>query len=458
MNEYIFLFVVLVKIYFTLFCSVNNNGQFTSTIHFSHIQKGKVINDDENLIANIANSYRTGHGFCYHNGYSDTSYYEKTSYRSFQVIFIHVIYQKLYNKYIAPIRGNDFDFQGHYLLTYFLLYGKFLSLLSFLLTIISIPYFKKILDIIFLNKNDYIIYSILFLYVIFPSSLIYLGTIPMYENISVPSIVIIISILIQHLNGFHTKYSSLIAAILTGLVISIRPQTLLPFAFVYSYFVFVFIRSSWIQKKINVKILKLILCTLIVSLVSLGQTILINKQLWNKYVLSTRGDALFWGHNPLAKGSWDPSIDTPGSKFYNYQLKSIPNLFQLNEYESSKAKANLAYQYIINNPKHETVLFIRKLAIFFLPYNYLNNHFDVILFLSYFGFILYSIYLFVAFKTEIQNDARIICFLFVLGIIAVNVIFFVEYRIRYLADPIMLILGSWIVIKLFRQLPFLKKY
>ena len=448
MNKYIIIFLIILKLLFTLFCRVNNDKHLTANISFSNTDRN--FEGDEYDIATIANCYNKGLGFCRYVKTPDTSYYEKTSYRSFQVVFIHVFYQRFYNKFIAPLKDTDI-YRDKKISKYYFIYGQFIMWLAFVLTIISIPFFKKIIEAIIVNKNKYIINSLLFLYIIFPSALIYNGAIPMYENIAVPCLVIIISILIQFMQGNQKKYSAIFVAILTGFVISIRPQVIMPLLFVYSFVAFYFIKKLYFTKKIDKGILSILIYTTIIVSISIGQTLYINYKLWNKFSLSTRGDALLWGHNPLAKGSWDAAIDIPGSKGYNYQKENIPGLLKMNEYQSSKAKSALAIKNISAYPKHEAWLFIKKIGIFFLPYNYSNSHLNLISFFAYFGFVRYCFYFILFLKSEIINYSRIICFLFILGVIAENIIFFVEYRVRYFADPFMLLLSAWIFIMLFEK-------
>jgi hypothetical protein len=455
---------------------VNN----TSKINFSlsnFFKNG--INPDEYHIANIAYSYNKGLGFranlsylivkpiAYENNEQltfrkdvikiDSSYYAKTSYRPFIPVLLHVYYQRMYNKLIAPLKDSDIYYTNkNHISNYYILYGQFLIWLAFFLTLISIPFLHKIIEAINLNNKKFISNAILIPYILFPSSLFYIGAIPMYENITVPCLVIIISLLIQFLQDKRPKYGAFIISLLTGVVISIRPQSYIPLFIIFSYFLYQLVIKMYHYKKINKSMLQVLIYTFIVVIINVGHTIYINYSLWNKLVFSTRGDALLWGHNPLARGSWDSTFDIPGSPGFEYQKKNIPELFNLNEYETSKAKASLAVKNIFLYPKHEIELIFKKLAIFFLPYNFLDYHFSFILFFVYSGFILYILYFILNFKNEILNYSRTICLIWVIGVITVNIIFFVEYRIRYFAEPFMLILSMWIYDKLWSLIKLCK--
>lgn len=441
--KYFILSLILIKLLFTVFCETEYNANTSkSSINFQLVKKH--VTTDEHDIADIAFSYNIGKGICRHRVINDSDVYIKTSYRPYAQVFSHVYFQKIYSYFIDPLTYNDL-IEGKTTL-YYTIYGQIMNWATFFLTIISIPFFYRLTKYVLITPNKLIHNIILLFYIITPSTLFFMGSIPLYENISLPCIVIIISIIIQLLNGKDlTTFKLIIPGVLAGFVISIRPQFLIPLLLVFLYLSFLFIFKYHNLTNNKNKLITLILSAIVFISLSISHTVYINKLQWGQYTYSTRGDALLWGHNPLARGSWDASFDNPNSPGYKYQIEKIPNLTTLNEYESSNLKKELAIKNIIASPIFELWLVLKKSAIYFFPYNFMDNRIDFILLFIHLGFIIYCLYFILNIKNEIRDSNRFLCFLIAIGVYLVNIIFFVEYRIRNIADPFMLILAFYIM-------------
>jgi hypothetical protein len=147
-----------------------------------------------------------------------------------------------------------------------------------------------------------------------------------------------------------------------------------------------------------------------------------------------------WGHYELAKGSWDGTVDIKGSYGYNYEREIIPRFDELSEIEQNNAQKKIANNWIKNNIVKEIKLSFKKVAIFFLPYNFERLKVNLPMLIIHLGFFLF-IFISIIKRHLIKNNPYILLPLFfIFGILMVNILFFVEYRVKYFADPFMLIL------------------
>jgi hypothetical protein len=157
--------------------------------------------------------------------------------------------------------------------------------------------------------------------------------------------------------------------------------------------------------------------------------------------LSTQsGFNLYHGHNPYAQGSWLPSIWEKYEDQIIPMLRSNQRLPYLNEKEESDYYKQLAINWILKNPLQEIELVLRKIAIFFLPHNFLHWKINVFTVIVHLGAILFMFTLLMNYK-KLEIDKWIIAGI-ILTTLLINVLFFVIYRWRYYADPFMFIAAS----------------
>ena len=441
---------ILIKVFFTLFVSYDI---YNHKDHFSIDMKSKYFcNNDEDLIANIAHTLVKTNQFRSTNiNYSTNEiYYKKTTFCPVFPVYIHVgfmyLYEFLTKKTLSAVdifNWENPDRNSHY----FYCYSIFITILSLILFIASIfPFIRLIKHCGIEHKT--LRTSIAILYILFPSCFIYVGLLTQYENIALPCLIITIESIINVfiLRKVESKIVLFIKTLLIVFSTLIRPQVTIVL-FIVMLFVVLLLVTDYLKNKMRptISATYLILYISVGIIISHGSIVLHNYfKVWDEPVYNTRGDALLIGHNPLAKGSWDGHFAIPGSKSYNYQLKSIPNFINLSEVELSKAQTKLAKQWIISNPKEELILICRKIGIFFLPYNYEHLRFDIILFLVYISTIFLMSYSFykIIFKLRTMNfrEPVFLIQIVVLSVLSINVLYFVEYRIRYFADPFMLLL------------------
>ena len=169
--------------------------------------------------------------------------------------------------------------------------------------------------------------------------------------------------------------------------------------------------------------------------------------------LSTQsGFNFFHGHNMAARGSWSPSIWKSHHDGLYALLQSNSQLSYLNEKQESDYYAYLAWQWIAQHPWQECELMARKVAIFFLPHNFMHWKLNGYNLLVELGFLSFCVHYVLHFKQE--DKALLFFFVPIAGILLVNVFYFVEYRWRYYAEPFM---AFFAYLFLCRQLDIWKK-
>ncbi|MFH1479378.1 MAG: hypothetical protein ABIG92_06390 [Candidatus Omnitrophota bacterium] len=253
------------------------------------------------------------------------------------------------------------------------------------------------------------------LYGIYPSLMFYIGTTILYENITTPLMVIIMYCLVKSEKLFIVPILILISYFFK-------------YYFIFVYFgvlsVYFFITKRKIIPIISIALMLLITIPVLKK----------NHDMFGAYMLSTQsGLELLQGHNPLARGSFHGAFKNPNNVFYGYIRKEIPDFDDLNEYEQSIAMEDLAKDWIRKNPLAELRLIIRKLIIYFLPKNFdfLPSHvqWNPINLIVHLGFLISLI----RFKKDWLILTPVICSILMCVMLAVC------YRLRYFAEPFMIL-------------------
>jgi hypothetical protein len=121
----------------------------------------------------------------------------------------------------------------------------------------------------------------------------------------------------------------------------------------------------------------------------------------------------------------------------------------MSEIEQNIAQNKIGSNWIKNNIGKEIILDLKKTAIFFMPYNFDFLKFSFPMFLIHLGFFMFAFFALIKRKLIINNSAVLFSLTWVFGVFIVNILFFVEYRIKYFADPYMLILSIFIFSKIY---------
>jgi len=128
---------------------------------------------------------------------------------------------------------------------------------------------------------------------------------------------------------------------------------------------------------------------------------------------------------------------------YEYVHHEVPNIDELNEWQDSQVRKQLALKWIKENPGKEVVLILRKLAIYFIPKNYesfsgfsIINPVNLLVHLFFICFLIMTVW-----KWTIDKQSLLLLTPFAASIL-LSIVFFVGYRWRYYAEPFM-ILFAW---------------
>lgn len=439
------------KIIFSVFAYLD---PVTNELKFSGSFK-KLINNDENDLASRSYNLIHGKGFVKTIVNHDTLTYKLSSNRPLLNIAIHYLYQKIY-VHFYPLSETDIIGPNNKLdktIPYYVMYSKALNYIALLFFLISIPYFFHLLKSLGI-KNKTIQNFTTGAYLVFPSTLIYIGCVPLYENICLPISIIGISFLLKLLSGEskNTFFTFLGCSFMLTISMMLRPQVLTPTVFTLMAFgIFVIIKTKKEGFKANKYIWKFIAIFSVVFIMLQSCVFIVNYKYFKQIFYTNRGDAFMWGHYDLAKGSWDGTVDLKGTVGYNYERKIIPGYDDMTEIEQNNAQNKIGKEWIKNNLDKEIKLTFKKLAILFMPYNFENLVFNFPMFIIHIGLFLFLIFFIFNFNTLRKNPAVVFILVWIFGIVFVNLMFFVEYRVKYFADPYMLILTAFLINYLFEK-------
>lgn len=351
-----------------------------------------------------------------------------------------VIYHEACQCYLPTARRGSFNIalyqflieNGIALNTWiFCYYCCYLSLF-----LVSVFCFYKIC--IYYGSEKYLSQIATIIYILYPSSLVYIGSSFYYENIAVSSLVIFFYYFVVN---NKLNFGLPIVFIFSVFSVLARPHCLLIF---FSLAVIIalynFKISTW--KSISL---------LVFCLTFYFSTEMYKKRNFKyigKNITSTQtGYALLQGHNPYARGSWmNYDFNTINHPISQYLLKKEPEIFSLNEFEQDSIITKLSIEWAKSNIIKEVEITARKTAIFFLPQNFESqdssrwyNPINLIIHLLYFCFILYVIY-----KRKFTYKFLLLL-VPVFIILGFSILFFVGYRWRYYSEPFMIIGATYFV-------------
>lgn len=420
----------------------------TNELAFS-LEFKKTINNDEWDLASRAYNLSHDRGLVKTIISKDSVSYKLSSNRPLLNIGLHYVYQKIYSTFFDLKESDIIGMNQNADRTnnYYKLYAIIINYLSLGFFLISTLFFVQLLKNIGI-ENKAIINTTTGFYLIFISTLVYIGLIPLYENISLPISVIFIATLSSILMNKPNikKRIIVIIPVLITFGVMIRPQMLIPTLLVLIIF-FIYIIANTRKKgfKENKIAWFFIFYFSVVFTISQSIVIITNYKHFKTIFYTNRADGYMWGHYDLAKGSWDGTVDIEGSDAYKYTRLIIPNFDTMSELEQNKSQQQIANNWIMNNPAKELKLFVKKIAIFFMPYNFNNLKFSASIFITHLGFLFFCIISFLKFRSISKNQTLMLIFVFTIGVLLVNILFFVEHRVKYFADPYLLIISVFTI-------------
>jgi hypothetical protein len=319
-------------------------------------------------------------------------------------------------------------------------YGLLLFFLKTSLFPVSVYFFYKILGLVGL---DIILQRIGTIgYVLIPSVFLFIGWFDIWENVALYCFIIVFYFLLAELLSYETTGWRFLVVPLVGTVSALfRPHLLIfngaLYAFVIAYKLIVK------RDRGNDKSFRLPFISLVVLIAAHIPILVQNHSYFGKYTLSTQSKyEFFQGHNPFARGSWYPAIYTNNSAYFDSILKA-EHITQLNELEEGEFYEAIGKNWMKNEPLGELELTARKVAGYFLPYNFINarvNLFTLFMHLSFFGFV--GWYCVRLVKRKFANwHVYFMVLLPTLTSLLLTDLFFTGERWRFYADPFFWIMG-----------------
>jgi hypothetical protein len=209
-------------------------------------------------------------------------------------------------------------------------------------------------------------------WLLYPSALYYIGAYMWYENIALPLLILVVYKLLRLLGGRPLSWSDFIL-IAASVILSclLRGYLLAVYAVLLLLWLMLTMRSNSLSRGKS-----LALATGVVGLLLLAHLPILykNHQLFGAWTLSNQaGFELLQGHNSSTQGRFMFDWDDPATPFGQFVQTHIPNLVSLNQYQESRARAQVAKQWVLEHPEEEIRLWLRKTLLFFSPENFIAD-------------------------------------------------------------------------------------
>lgn len=320
-------------------------------------------------------------------------------------------------------------------------------ILSTLFYILAVIYFYRLL--ILLQISSTLVYAATLLFALYPSVMYSVGAKHQFENIVMPLHIINFYYLLQYVKG-----RSLTIPVYIFLLISItfccffKSQVLLLYFITGCVLLFLFVKKRIKEKQTNNAMLYFLLALILFISIAFTPVLIKNKQMFGAYTISTQaGFELLHGHNGINKGNWTMSV--PGTPLDRYVHEKIPNIETLDEYTESKARGHLAWEWIKDNPGTEIKYIFKKMARYFMP-----EHAQPLTMKTTFKYhpltiLLHGVFFFTLFVSFIKNrkflvsDEMLLLMIPVIATLALSVIFFFDFKLRYHAEPFIIVIAVY---------------
>ena len=404
------------------------------------------INIDEYEMARTAYYYLHEGRFVSDNHFGRPNFtnstYQLSAFRPKFNILLHIVGLHLYQKFTH----TNIQAAEQIPVAYFGYYCFWLAVFKSIFFALSVWFFYQLALFIFDNQRQLAIISTI-AYICYPSVFWYMGWLDILENIGMPLLVIVLTVIILAFRQpkYLSKTINVSVGITAALACLARPHLISVFqmllfgyvAFgIWHYYQYKKIPHNWAQ------IVTLYACIVLGHIPIFVQ----NYHDFGKILLSTQpGLEFFQGHNPFARGTWNPYLWEQHSDDFA-QIFNDPNLKFYNEKQELDFYFKQALYWIQANPTDELWLLIRKTAIYFFPFNYLNQGISFIMIITHLGFAAFVS--FAAFskpwrKKLLPNTSKVFLWMVVFAPIvacyAISMVFFVCERWRFYAEPFMLL-------------------
>lgn len=320
-------------------------------------------------------------------------------------------------------------------------------ILSTLFYILSVLYFYRLLNLLGISRA--LVYAATIVFALYPSVTYTMGPKPHFDNLVMPLHVINFYYLLHYVKGRLLKLPVYIFLLLSiTFCCFFRSQVLLLYFITGGFLFFLYIKNRMKQQQPGNAMLYFLI-TLALSISIVFTPILIkNKQLFGAYIISTQaGFELLHGHNSVNKGNWTMSV--PGNALDRYVHEKIPQVETLDEYTESKERGRLAKEWIRNNPGTEVKYMFKKMARYFMPENALPltiipafryHPLNILVHLTFLTLLIISL---VKNRQFLLSAETLLLLIPVIATLTLSVIFFFDFKLRYHAEPFMIIIAAF---------------
>lgn len=272
------------------------------------------------------------------------------------------------------------------------------------------------------------------LFVFYPSNSLYIGPLFWYEKVALPLFILYIWQCQRSISEPISSANAILIILLVMAMCVVRNQMLAISALTLALMGLWAIFSSSHRSGL-LRIMASTVAGVFLALLINIPVLVKNHGQFGRYVISTQaGYELMQGHNPLARGSWLGTWDSPQSEYYQYSRQVIPGLDAMDELEESDARKDYAIHWAMRHPLQEVILSMRKAAIFFMPINFQGPaHWQNIV---VHGLFILSLFWLMA-KRRITGKVLLLL-LPIAADILLCLVFFTDMRWRYYAEPFMI--------------------
>jgi len=318
-------------------------------------------------------------------------------------------------------------------------------ILSTILYLLAILYLYRILTL--LNLSTWAVYAFTAVFALYPSVLNAMGSTYRFDTLVMPLHVINFYYLLQWVK--NRKLTLPTCIFLTVSITSccfFRAQTIPIYFLTGCYLLFLYIRN-WRKTKDTNNTILYFLATLVLTIgIAFIPVLIKNKKMFGAYIISTQtGFELLQGHNPINGGNWE--VPTPGNPLDKYVHEKIPAIDTLDEYAAGKARGELAKEWIRENPGKEIIYIIKKVARYFVPKNAVTAtkplfKYHPVTGLVHLLFLTTIIVCLIKDKRFLFSREMLLLLIPVAATLLLTVMFFFNLKLRYNAEPFMIIIAA----------------
>jgi len=321
-------------------------------------------------------------------------------------------------------------------------------ILSTTLYLLAVFYFYRILQT--LAVPPAITYTATAIFALYPSVTYAVGPIYHYDNIVMPLHVINFYYLLQWIKRRPVTLTNKVLLLLSiTLCCFLRSQVLVLYFLTGCLLLFIYLKNLVTTKHADLHI-PIFLTGLAISIVLVYiPTLIKNKSMFNAYIISTQsGYEFLQGHNGFQKGNFKTPY--PNTPLNLYVRSREPLIDSMDEYTESKVRSQLAWEWIKAHPGKECFYILKKTARYFMPENANLSHIKSVFryhpfnIFVHFVFIVSILLLLLKHRSVLYSQEVLLLGIPVIASILLSVIYFFDFRLRYHAEPFIIILAAYL--------------